>query len=128
MSLSQNFLNSELVGRISFQRQELPSSLSHLRYRTPTLRCKESQRAQYHFVAGLSGEISCQDGRSSEFSFFSRIGLISGSSSCAFWVSLEDHGSSVVKNVMEISVSNPNFFSAFVQCLQLSLQGLRERA
>ncbi|GBN82997.1 hypothetical protein AVEN_188273-1 [Araneus ventricosus] len=57
----------------------------HLRYKTPSLRCKESQRAQYRYVAGVFGASSGQNGRSSEFSFFSRIGLIAGSSSWVFW-------------------------------------------
>ncbi|GBN05204.1 hypothetical protein AVEN_143033-1 [Araneus ventricosus] len=40
----------------------------------------------------------------------------------------EDQGSLVVvKTFTKMSVSIPNFFSAFVQCLQLSLQGLRGR-
>ncbi|GBN07455.1 hypothetical protein AVEN_124025-1 [Araneus ventricosus] len=129
MSLSQNS-GILLFGRISCHLQDLPSSLSHLRYRTPSLRCKESQRAQYRFVAGLSRAISCQDGRSAEFSFFSRIGLIAGSSSCAFWMSHEDQGSTdvVAKAFTEVSVSIPNFFSALEQCLHLSLQRLRDRA
>ncbi|GBM21766.1 DnaJ subfamily C member 10 [Araneus ventricosus] len=95
---------------VNLCRKELPLSLSHLRYRTPSLRCKESQRAQYRVVPGLSGAISCQDGQSAEFSFFSRIGLIAGSSSCAFWISHEDQGSTdVVKTFTEVSVSIPNF-------------------
>ncbi|GBM52877.1 hypothetical protein AVEN_162377-1 [Araneus ventricosus] len=53
-----------------------------------------------------------------------RIGLISGSSSYAFWISPVDQLSSVVivKAFMEISVSISNFFSAFEQCLLLSIQ------
>ncbi|GBM37524.1 hypothetical protein AVEN_4197-1 [Araneus ventricosus] len=86
-----------------------------------------SQRAQYRFVARLSGAISCQDGRSSEFGFFSRIGLTAGSPSCAFWTSLEDQGSSVfVETVTKMLVSIPNFFSAFVQYLQLIYRSSRE--
>ncbi|GBM09634.1 hypothetical protein AVEN_68398-1 [Araneus ventricosus] len=110
--------------------EELPSSLSHLRYRTPSLRCKESQRAQYCSVARLSRANSCQDDQSAEFSFFSRIGLIAGSSSCTFWILHEDQGSAdvVIETFTAVSVSIPNFFSALEQCLQLSLQGLRESA
>ncbi|GBN11702.1 hypothetical protein AVEN_113003-1 [Araneus ventricosus] len=92
---------------------------------TPSLICKKSQRAPYHFVAGLSRAISCQDGRSAEFSFFSTIGLKFGSSSCAFWIKRLKEKKSVV--VTTITVFIPNFFLAFEQCLQLSLHGLRDR-
>ncbi|GBM44083.1 hypothetical protein AVEN_75899-1 [Araneus ventricosus] len=83
-----------------------------MRYRTPSLRYKEFQRAQYRLDAELSRAISCQDGRSAEFSFIFRIGLISGSSSCAFWILLKDYLSSVVlvQASTEISVSILNFF------------------
>ncbi|GBM56245.1 hypothetical protein AVEN_101528-1 [Araneus ventricosus] len=68
--------------------------------------------------------LKSQDGRSAEFSIIFRIGLISGSSSCAFWISLKDHQASVVmvKASIGISLSILNFFSAFEQCSQPSIQ------
>ncbi|GBL94801.1 hypothetical protein AVEN_27268-1 [Araneus ventricosus] len=89
----------------------------------------EFLRAQYRLVTGLSRPISCQDGRSAEFSFIFRIGIISGSYSCAFWISLKDHLSSgvMVKASTEISVSILKFFSAFEQGSQPSKQSRPER-
>ncbi|GBN47252.1 hypothetical protein AVEN_112567-1 [Araneus ventricosus] len=55
--------------------------------------------------------------------------IISGPSSCAFWISLKDHLFSVVmvKASTEISVSILNFFSAFKQGSQPSQKSSRER-
>ncbi|GBM46596.1 hypothetical protein AVEN_95594-1 [Araneus ventricosus] len=116
-----------LFWRISCHREELPSSLSHLRYRTPSLRCKGSQRVQSSSYCRtlrrdfLPRFVNAPNlGTSTE---------LIGSFSCAFYISHEDQGSTVIvaKTCTEISVSTPNFFSSFVQCLQLSLQDLRER-
>ncbi|GBO10830.1 hypothetical protein AVEN_214698-1 [Araneus ventricosus] len=72
---------------------------------------QEVPKSPVSFLCRTLGAISCQDGRSAEFSFFSRIGLIAGSSSWAFFISHEDQGftDAVVKTFTEVSVSIPNF-------------------
>ncbi|GBN88923.1 hypothetical protein AVEN_121280-1 [Araneus ventricosus] len=106
MSLSQNFWNSTLWENW-LPSTGVSSSTFPLAVRTPSLRCRVPKSpVSFGYLRGLSERFLAKMVRSANF--FSRIGLIAGSSSCAFWISHEDQGSTVVVVVTtftEISLS-----------------------
>ncbi|GBO03331.1 hypothetical protein AVEN_83517-1 [Araneus ventricosus] len=117
MSLSQNFRNSTLG-------EYLPSNgssiiLSHV-VNTVTGQCKGPS---IRFVAGLSGRFLAK--MVDPPTLVSSLGCLNRGSSCAFWISHEDHGSTDVVILLRMSISIRTFL-ALEQCLAFP-QGLRDQ-